>query len=268
VWALPRRRREGRATPSPRSRILRRKIVGEKGPSGELADVKTWVLVHGAWHGAWCWERLRPHLEKRGDRVITMDLPVSDATATFEDYAACVIDAAEGAENPVVVGHSLGAMVIPLVARRRAVERLVFLCGVVPHFGGVPWEAGPKMALDEASRFVPDPQGGLVWPSVEDAAFGMYHDCTAEDASWAFQHLRRQDSTSLWDRPYPLTSWTDVPRSAIAAHDDRIVRIEWSRYAATELLRVPLVELAGSHSPFLSRPAELADALRRTTRPC
>jgi hypothetical protein len=67
--------------------------------------VSTFVLVHGAWHGAWCWSRLLPELEARGHRSVVMDLPVEDGDATFEEYA-----------DVVLVGHALGAMVLPLVA--------------------------------------------------------------------------------------------------------------------------------------------------------
>ena len=43
----------------------------------------TFALVHGAWHGAWCWDRLIPELENRGHSVIAMDLPSDDPAATL-----------------------------------------------------------------------------------------------------------------------------------------------------------------------------------------
>src|SRR5690242_17823573 len=107
----------------------------------------TFVLVHGAWHGGWCWDRLVPELAAAGHQSVVMDLPIEDPSATFEDYASVVVDAAAGAgagsgSDVVVVGHSLGSMVIPLVAARRPVSALVFLCGVIPKFGGSPWDDG------------------------------------------------------------------------------------------------------------------------------
>ena len=53
--------------------------------------MSTFVLVHGAWHGAWCWERFVPELEIRGHTAIAMNLPVEDGAATFDDYALVVI---------------------------------------------------------------------------------------------------------------------------------------------------------------------------------
>ena len=47
--------------------------------------MSTFVFVHGAWHGAWCWSRLLPEMEARGHQSVVMDLPVADGAATFED---------------------------------------------------------------------------------------------------------------------------------------------------------------------------------------
>src|SRR5215211_3028781 len=94
----------------------------------------TFALIHGAWEGAWIWERLTPELEARGHRVVAVDLPCEDGTATFEEYAEVVVRALdeEALEQVVVVGHSLAGLTIPLVAARRAVSRLIYLCGLVP----------------------------------------------------------------------------------------------------------------------------------------
>ncbi len=98
------------------------------------APVMHFALVHGGWHGAWCWDRLTPELEARGHRVIAIDLPCEDPTATCETYAEVVARALEAqeVEDVVVVGHSLAGLTIPLVAARRPVSRLIYLCALVP----------------------------------------------------------------------------------------------------------------------------------------
>jgi pimeloyl-ACP methyl ester carboxylesterase len=221
------------------------------------------VLVHGAWHGAWCWERLIDELRARGHHAVAMDLPCEDGTATFETYADVVIDAmARGGDDIVLVGHSLGAMTIPVVASRRDIRLSVFLCGVVPKPGGLPWDDGPEMDPPGAyDALVRNGDGSTSWPTTEAATAAMYQDCTDADAEWAFEHLRAQNSTALWDRPYPLTSWPPGRYASIFTRDDRAISPEWSRFAARERLHVDPVELPGSHSPFVARPAALADAL-------
>jgi pimeloyl-ACP methyl ester carboxylesterase len=84
-----------------------------------------------------------------------------------------------------------------------------------------------------------------------------------EDAAWAFARLRAQNSSGLWAQPYPLERWPDVKTASVFATEDRALTPEWSRFVARERLGVEPIELPGSHSPFVSRPAALADALVR-----
>lgn len=88
-----------------------------------------------------------------------------------------------------------------------------------------------------------------------------YGHCTLEDAQWAFERLRPQNSASLWDRPYPLTHWPETRRAAIGCVDDHTISIEYSRYVARNRLGVELIELPGDHSPFLADPGLLTDTL-------
>src|ERR1035441_2478767 len=90
----------------------------------------TIALVHGAYHGAWCWDRLVPELHARGFETVAPDLPCDEAAAGLEEYAAVIEDAIGDRQDVVVVGHSLGSLSIPLVASHRPVRRLVFLCSV------------------------------------------------------------------------------------------------------------------------------------------
>ena len=92
----------------------------------------TFGLVHGAWHGAWCWSRLAPELEALGQRAVAVELPSEDPDAGLTTFAETTTAALGDAGDVVLVGHSLGAMSIPIVAAARPVRLLVFLCGLVP----------------------------------------------------------------------------------------------------------------------------------------
>jgi pimeloyl-ACP methyl ester carboxylesterase len=229
--------------------------------------LSTFVFVHGAWHGAWCWSRLLPEIEDRGHRSVVMNLPVDDGNATFEDYADTVLAAYPiDTEDVVLVGHSLGAMVLPVVAVSRPASLLVFLCGVIPKLDGRPWDDAPPMARPDAYQTDTLEDGSSVFRTFESARFSFYSDCSAQDAAWAFEQLRPQNSRSLWDRPYPLTRLPKTPRAAIAALDDVAVRIEFSRAVTHPRLGVDLIEIPGAHSPFLARPRELATLLDQLAR--
>ena len=91
----------------------------------------TFGLVHGAWHGAWCWELLEPELRSRGHGSVAVDLPSEDPAAGSARYAELIVDALAGQDDVVVVGHSLAGVTIPLVALARPVRHLVYLCGVM-----------------------------------------------------------------------------------------------------------------------------------------
>ena len=96
----------------------------------------TFALVHGAFHGAWCWERLAPLLRQAGHDVVAMDLPAEDGSASSDTYADVVCASLDGCGDDVVlVGHSFGGHTIPLVAARRPVRHLVYLCALVPEIG-------------------------------------------------------------------------------------------------------------------------------------
>ena len=86
----------------------------------------TYVLVHGAWHGAWCWFKVIPLLEKRGHKVVALDLPshgrdkTPTSSVTLQSYADRVCQTLDECSEPVVlVGHSMGGVVITQAAEQR-----------------------------------------------------------------------------------------------------------------------------------------------------
>ena len=92
------------------------------------------ALVHGAWHGAWCWSKVVPLIEERGHAAVAMDLPIEDASAGWSTYADAVIAAIGDADRPMS-SSSVTRWVdtlIPVVAERRPVTRSVFLAGGMP----------------------------------------------------------------------------------------------------------------------------------------
>jgi pimeloyl-ACP methyl ester carboxylesterase len=222
------------------------------------------ALVHGSYHGAWCWDFLRPELERRGHRVIAMDLPISDPTLGAADYAKAIEDALDPDTEPILVGHSMGGLIIPIVAANRPVRRLVFLAAFLPAPG--------KSANDQRAT---EPIDGRVSPSSAEwtdlgddvwmvgpntATELFFHDAPAAVARWATQRLRAQ-SYGVLKEITPLAAWPDVESRSIVCRDDRAINPAWVRAAARERLGVEAIELPGAHSPFLTRPRELAQVL-------
>lgn len=223
------------------------------------------ALVHGSYHGAWSWDFLRPELERLGHRVATLDLPISDPAHGAADYATAVeaaIDSTLGPGSvPVVVGHSMAGLIIPLVASHRPVARLVFLAAFLP----VPGRSANDQRAHERIDGQLAPKiaewtdlGDDVWmvgPRTATELF--YHDAPAAVARWATQRLRPQ-SYRVLQEVTPLESWPEVACTSIVCRDDRAINPAWVRAAAKERLGVEPIELEGGHSPFLTRPGDLA----------
>jgi len=222
------------------------------------------VLVHGSYHGAWCWDLLVPELERRGHRTVAADLPTADPAAGAAEYAKVVVDAIISGTEPVLVGHSMGGLVIPLVAAAHPVRRLVFLAAMLPSPG--------KSTNDQRKA---EPIDGLVPPTTAEwsdlgddvwmvgpntATELFFHDAPPDIAAWAVARLRPQ-SYRVMNELTPLAAWPSVESDYIVCRDDHALNPAWGRTAARERLGIEAAEIDGSHSPFLTRPAELADSL-------
>lgn len=228
----------------------------------------SFVLVHGAWHDAWCWDRLARELTSLAHDVVTVDLPSDDPAKSFEDYAAVVAAVMPSStEGPVIlVGHSLAGLTIPLVPGTvPRVDRLVYLCALAPVPGmsfrdQIGAEERMLNPAYQAALSDVDPEGRRSWVDPELARQILYADCDDSVVAEAVAHLRPQAQTPYF-APCPLDSYPDTPSTYIACRDDQLVSPSWGRSFARDRLGAELIDLPGSHSPFLSRPAELAATL-------
>jgi pimeloyl-ACP methyl ester carboxylesterase len=227
------------------------------------------VLVHGSYHGAWCWDLLRPELERLGHRAVAVDLPISDPAAAAEAYADIVLGAADGLTDPVLVGHSMAGLVVPLVAAQRPVRRLVFLAAMLPIPGQ---SANEQRAAEPVDGLVPPTTAE--WTSLGDEVWAVgpmtatelfFNDAPPDVAAWATARLRPQ-CYRVMSEPSPLAVWPAVETSYVVCRDDRAVNPAWGRAAARDRLGVEAIEIDGAHSPFLTRPAELARLLDDVAR--
>jgi len=227
----------------------------------------TLLLVHGAWHGSWCWQRVMPLLAERGIRAHTLELPSvhgaesPDAQASLARGAALSADASavrsllDSLGGPVILcGHSYGGMVISLAADAR-VRELIYLCAFVP-------EAGESLVAAGGGRDAPWIQmleGGLTLPDQRQAAQVFYADCDADTQRWAIAHLKPQ-LAAAFSEPVPHPAWQRAPSTYMVCAQDGAIPPELQRQTfAPRAGRV--LELDTGHSPFLSNPRALADAL-------
>ncbi len=167
----------------------------------------TYVLVHGAWHGAWCWRRVADQLSARGCRVFAPTLsglaershqrdPGMNLTTHIDDVLNLI--RWEGLKDVVLVGHSYGGMVINGVAERApagTIASIVFLDAFVPDHGwslldyttGPGQEGGPMVEEGERTGFV---------SPIPAAVFGV----NAADAAWVDSQCTPQSYASFTEK--------------------------------------------------------------------
>lgn len=233
----------------------------------------TFVLVHGAFHGAWCWRKLVPELAARGHGAVAIDLPGGGgdptpvAGCTLDGNAARIAAAIAGVAEPVVlVGHSLGGISIAatteLVPERIAL--LVYLCAIMPRDG----DSVASISASPAARRETGPPAyyktadGLAFAAVpERAPVVFYTGCSAEDVADAVPRLRPQ-AYAVQRAPVRLTAkrYGTVPRVFVECLDDNALSLPFQRDMVAKA-PCPVVSLPSGHSPFFSHPALLAETL-------
>jgi pimeloyl-ACP methyl ester carboxylesterase len=231
-------------------------------------------LVHGAWHGAWCWFKVIPLLERLGHTVVTPDLqshgidraPTRDVS--LESYAECVCRVLDACREPVIlVGHSMGGLVISRSAELRPhkIAMLVYLAAFLVPAGRTILEAtaagGSAHAITE---LILTEDGSAAALKLESVRQLFYADCEASDVALARMLLVPQ-AMAVSATPL-LTSnekWGHIPRIYIECTRDNAIPIEAQRAMTSELPCQRILTLETSHSPFFSSPNELSDHLAR-----
>jgi pimeloyl-ACP methyl ester carboxylesterase len=234
------------------------------------------ILVHGAGHGGWCWEKVQPILESHGHKVCAPDLPglgkdpMPPANVTLADNVERISRLLDKIEEPVVlVGHALGGVTISQTAeaRRRRIKALVYVCGLMPPSGKASREmsAGDPEILFRRSREIsPD---GLTYTFARAQLPALfYQDCSPEDRYRAMERLRPQP-ISISTTPLTLTDdrYGSVPRWYIECTQDNAIRIARQR-AMVKTLPCKVITMECGHSPFYSNPEELAEHLEIIAR--
>ena len=225
---------------------------------------QVFVLVHGAWHGGWCWRWLAPLLRKQGHEVYAPTLtglgerahllaPEIDLTMHIEDVLAVL--RYEDLSNVVLVGHSYGGMVIAGVVERspERIAHAIYLDAFLPNDGESIRDIG-NPDLDEIAATYGD--GWRMPPPGGAAGFGV---TDPDDVAWIDARLGDQPYATFTE-PIRLTRSEDdgIARSFILATDSLFPahadRARTRGYTSRELM-------AAGHDAMATMPGELAEML-------
>jgi len=228
------------------------------------------LLVHGAWQGAWCWQNVAERLEKLGHTVLTPNLPgygsdsAHASSTTLQDYISCIKEAVIScAENPVLVGHSSGgfiSLVADIVPDR--IRSLVFIAALVPADGYSMMQFVNQFDLEYLSEIQWAPDGRSARLSVLGAANFLYSECPPAVVNPLLPMLGVQSVAPYEYRFSPSsTNFGKVPRHYIRTVRDRLVppRLQEEICAIHDFKSVH--SLDADHSPFFSTPERLSSLL-------
>ncbi len=239
--------------------------------------MSTYVLIHGAWHGGWCWDKVVPLLETAGHVVEAPDLPghgrdripIQEVSLqAYADRVCSVLDAQP--DEVILVGHSMGGIAITQAAEYRPgkIQTLVYLTAFLLRNGESLLQAaeGDTEALVLPNLiFAEDESYTTVKDEVIKEAF--YGDCSDEDVARAKSLLVPQ-AVAPFATPLSTTeeSFGRIPRVYVECLRDRALAPSFQKRMYTALACRKVISMDTSHSPFLSAPEELVAHLTALER--
>lgn len=227
----------------------------------------TFVLVHGAWHGGWCWRKVAANLRDRGHTVLTPTLTglgershLMSESITIE---TCIDDIAnlmkwEDLSDVVLVGHSFGGIMVSGVADRlpERVRQLIYLDAVMLEDGRSSLSLSPKEVAEARVEAARVSSGGLSLPAPKASAFGVTDD---EQARWLESRLTPhpfRTLTSPMRLAHPLGN--GLPAGYILCTDPLYQPLEashaWVRAAGWKV-----IEFETGHDAMVTKPDELSE---------
>ena len=234
----------------------------------------SFILIHGMWHGGWCFDLLRARLEAAGHEVIAPDLPGmggDEATlraVTLEKWAEFIANLARGAlQKPVIlVGHSRGGLVVSQAAELapEAIDAAVYISAIMLPAGMSREELRALWAPNTALNAIISPAANGAASIVDGARAGAVfaHLSPPELVAKAMTRLVAEPrGPSI--APLRLTAerFGRVPRTYVECTEDRTIPLAMQRQMQAMVPGAKVVSLPADHSPFLSMPGALADML-------
>lgn len=235
--------------------------------------MSTYLLIHGAWHGAWCWYKVVPRLEKLGHRALAPDLPSLGRDKTpanrvslplWRDFVCNILDAQP--EPVILVGHSRGGIVISEVAEQRPekIRTLVYLTAFLPRDGESLFDLAPQSVGSEVvPNMVMSDDKSTSTVRDESIRSAFYGECSDEDVALARSLLLPEPTLPL-ATPVHLTdaNFGRVPRVYIECSRDRAITPPLQKQMHTASPCKQVLSIDTDHSPFFSRPDETVAHLR------
>jgi pimeloyl-ACP methyl ester carboxylesterase len=231
-----------------------------------------YVLVHGAWHGGWCWRRVSDRLVAAGHRVFTPSLTglgdrrhLFTREITLDTHIRDIIGLIEAEElrEVILVGHSYGGIVITGVAAQipERLTQLIYLDAVLVEDGESWSTAHPPDIVAARRKSMQESSGGPVWPVPRSAAFGVFD---ADDQAWVDRRMTPHPF-STYEQPMhwrgPIGN--HLPKVYVDCTDPAMPALAAMKAAYRGKAEWPFIEIRTGHDALVTAPKELTEILLR-----
>jgi len=231
---------------------------------------KHFILVHGAWHGGWCWDGVKAELEKAGHTAEALTMPGHNpgddrANIQFHDYVEHIVNTLNQLDGPVVlVGHSSAGYMLQAATPKAAdkVEQLIFLNAFILPNGKSQFDLVPPDAAEGMTAAASASPDNCV-PVIEDFVRNML---------MATEPVEQQDALLQRLIPQPLALFTtpvdtrefqslSVPKAVVFCKEDASLPPGAYLGMAQSLGEHRLVEVEGSHEALFTNPEVVAQGI-------
>lgn len=223
------------------------------------------ILIHGAWHGAWCWEKFVPYLQAQNSEL---DISTPNlAGLSFAESISHLSQLIQSEDSPVILlGHSLGGMLISQLCHQHTTQiaGLIFLAAFIPNKQATLLDLAQQdkqINFEPALDFCEKTSTSRLKP--QQVGHYLYNTCHLDDLNWAIPQLCAQDNTGFSTAvKWPKDKIADISKTYIVCEKDNAVSSLFQKKMAIDCA-CQLLTLPSCHSPFISMPDKLADLVHQ-----
>ena len=225
------------------------------------------ILIHGAWHGPWCFDKLLPKLNK-SHNIIVPTLPCvsyDNNEINLKFYNQIIFNELNKLSEPaILVGHSLAGLILCELGTKYPdkIAKLIFIAGFIPENNNNLLSCSKEDTdADMSLAFMPPNDKTILTLNPENIANFLYNNCNKEDKQWAVDKLQPQKLTPFNDKVcYDVSILKKIKKLYIECKYDKAVSLNMQR-KMHQRINCETVLLDSCHSPFICMPDKIAEII-------
>jgi hypothetical protein len=235
------------------------------------------LLVHGAWHGSWCFNKIIPKISRLGLSVISKDLPghgeskanLKPEKIRLKTYVDYIKETIKEEYNITLIGFSMGGIVISQVAEdlgKNKISKLIYVSGFIPDRCGSLIEEEKKSSNPSVALEVDiDQNNSLISINDKNAIKNLFYNCCSNsDVDYAISNFQKQPLNPFLDKVSLGSKFEEIPKVYVKCLKDNAIHVK-DQERMINNNKCKVVELDTDHSPFFSKIDELVEIIGNET---